>query len=524
MRNPAKFEIKQAQEEHLEVYKRLIESIGDGYIIYSHKLDTGELTYLSTGFESVFGIAKEKVLNKPWDSVINWLPEDVEKANAINARYFDNKTEQTEDVMRFIHPDGRQRTIRITEYPVLDDSGIPVLINGICEDITERKQIEKALLDKEEQYRLAMKAARAGLWDWDVTTGMVYYNQSWSQILGEEGAISIYSNWEDRVHPEDKSRTLKSLRSHLDGETTDWQEEHRLRHADGNYIWVLARGQVVKRDSHGSPLRMVGTITDINDRKLVESELHESKHLYQKQLGAISEKYASNHNASINVVDCRRCTLRDTVLCGNLTSDNNDHIRLPITEHTFEKSETIYQEGKMGDFIFTIRSGMVKMNLTLPSGGQKIVRLLPKGEVIGMKALLNQPYYHTATTYNKCEVCKIPVALIDDLRKHSLALNHNLMVRWDKSVNDAETWLAKMNTGAAHDRITHLIDFLVSNSESAPEFVLPSRGDISSMLGITMETASRIIASLKREGVITFHGNGKYKKNSIKPLKHGKNH
>ena len=137
--------------------------------------------------------------------------------------------------------------------------------------------IIRRIQESEEKYRLAMEATQDGLWDWDVTTGNVYYSPGWNSIIGEKDTRNIYSTWEDRIHPEDKPRISKTLRSHLAGETTAWQEEHRLRNINGDWIWVLGRGRVVKRDRHGNPLRMVGTMSDINLRMQAEKALAEAK-------------------------------------------------------------------------------------------------------------------------------------------------------------------------------------------------------------------------------------------------------
>jgi len=150
------------------------------------------------------------------------------------------------------------------------------LVQGTFRDITERKRTEESLRNSETKYRLAMDAVQDGLWDWDVTTGTVYYSPGWNRILGEEDVNNDYSTWEERIHPEDKPHILNSLRLHLAGETTAWQEEHRLCNADGVWTWVLGRGRVVDRDSQGNPLRMVGTMTDITERKQAEDKIHTS--------------------------------------------------------------------------------------------------------------------------------------------------------------------------------------------------------------------------------------------------------
>ncbi|TNF95188.1 MAG: sensor domain-containing diguanylate cyclase [Gammaproteobacteria bacterium] len=149
-----------------------------------------------------------------------------------------------------------------------------------------------ALRESEEKYRLAMESTRDGLWDWNVTTGKVHYSPGWSRILGEETAQQSYSTWEDRVHPVDKPRILKTLHKHMAGEKSTWREEHRLRHADGSWVWVIGRGQVVERDQQGTPLRMIGTMTDITDQKQAELDLQESKEKYQRLVEDIGDRFA----------------------------------------------------------------------------------------------------------------------------------------------------------------------------------------------------------------------------------------
>jgi len=164
-----------------------------------------------------------------------------------------------------------------------------------------------ALSDIEEKYRLAMEATRDGLWDWDVATGDVYYSPGWSRILGEEDIQPDYSTWIDRIHPEDKPHIQKTLHSHLAGETDIWQEEHRLKNADDDWIWVLGRGQVVERNSQNTPLRMVGTMTDINSRKQAENEQEQlQRELRQKQkmeaVGQLTSGIAHDFNNIMGII------------------------------------------------------------------------------------------------------------------------------------------------------------------------------------------------------------------------------
>ena len=148
-----------------------------------------------------------------------------------------------------------------------DEKGQVKTFIGTFIDITERKGAQEKILISEEKYRLAMEATQDGLWDWDIANKFVYFSPAWRHILGETEVKNSYSAWEDRIYSEDKERVLNSLSEHLEGVTDTWQEEHRLVKEDGNLIWVLGRGHVVKRDENGSPLRMIGTMSDINIQK-----------------------------------------------------------------------------------------------------------------------------------------------------------------------------------------------------------------------------------------------------------------
>ncbi len=137
---------------------------------------------------------------------------------------------------------------------------------------------EAALLEevrvREERYALATEAARGAVWDWDLDTGRVFYSSSWKALLGHhENEIGpTVDEWLDRIHPEDLpsvqdevSRTLQGAQQHLDF-------EHRLRGAGGEYRWIACSGRPVT-DESGRPVRLVGSITDVTARRLVQEQL-----------------------------------------------------------------------------------------------------------------------------------------------------------------------------------------------------------------------------------------------------------
>jgi PAS domain S-box-containing protein len=149
-------------------------------------------------------------------------------------------------------------------------------VASILATIIERRKAEKALRSSEERFDLAVRGTDAGIWDWDLKTNEVYFSPRWKSILGyKDGEIeNHFSEWEDRLHPDDRDRARTTIQDYLDGRTTDYELEHRLRHKDGTYRWILSRGAMV-RDQEGKPHRMVGSHIDFTARKEAEDALHD---------------------------------------------------------------------------------------------------------------------------------------------------------------------------------------------------------------------------------------------------------
>ena len=131
------------------------------------------------------------------------------------------------------------------------------------------------LADSELRYKLAIAGSSAGIWDWDATTGALFWSDRLKRLLGatDETFEGDFSSFIDRVHPDDRNLVLECRRLHLEaGPGHDYDVECRIRRDDGAYKWVHNRGQAVW-DERGQPLRMAGSVHDITDRKLAEIKL-----------------------------------------------------------------------------------------------------------------------------------------------------------------------------------------------------------------------------------------------------------
>lgn len=162
----------------------------------------------------------------------------------------------------------------------------------IISNAIARKQYEEALTRSREQLSLAIEGSGAGLWDWQVQTGEVIFNERWAGIIGytlaELAPVSI-DTWVKACHPDDLARSNGLLAKHFAGETPEYECEERMRHRDGNWVWVLDRGKVVEWDRDGNPARMTGTHLDITGRKQYEEILASRTTLLSSLLDSIPD-------------------------------------------------------------------------------------------------------------------------------------------------------------------------------------------------------------------------------------------
>ena len=167
------------------------------------------------------------------------------------------------------------RTIGDPEF----DDGEVVGVRGIFQDITERKERERDVQELTERFELAVEGANLGVWDWDMTTDEVEFNEQWARIIGHSlDEIEPHLNaWEQRVPPDDLGRVEDALDDHIAGKTDIYDTEHRMRTADGDWKWIRDIGRVVERDEDGEPVRSVGIHLDIDERKTYEQTIESQR-------------------------------------------------------------------------------------------------------------------------------------------------------------------------------------------------------------------------------------------------------
>jgi diguanylate cyclase (GGDEF)-like protein/PAS domain S-box-containing protein len=143
-----------------------------------------------------------------------------------------------------------------------------------------RKKAQDALTLSEERWKFALEGAGDGVWDRNLETGEVVVSKRYKEIYGfhENELTNHQEAWNERVHPDDLARIEADRNAYLSGKTQTYANERRMQCRDGSWKWILSRGMVVARDAHGKPLRMIGTHSDISERKVMEERLHQQAH------------------------------------------------------------------------------------------------------------------------------------------------------------------------------------------------------------------------------------------------------
>jgi PAS domain S-box-containing protein len=179
---------------------------------------------------------------------------------------------------------------------------ITLLLTAMLWVLVRRTEYAEALVARrteqlrasEERLKYSLEGSRDGVWDWDAATDKVFFSRRWKEMLGyrDDEIGDDLKEWDSRVHPDDKERVYADLTPHLEGKTPYYENEHRVLCKNGTYKWILDRGKVVARTPEGKSLRVVGTHTDITERRELQRQrdslIQTISHDLKTPLGAIS--------------------------------------------------------------------------------------------------------------------------------------------------------------------------------------------------------------------------------------------
>jgi len=217
--------------------------------------------------DSIIGMRDEELLDMDDELLDDFRQEDERVLNEMKEVFVSNYPQK--------QPDGTVRWMQTIKKPfrLPGPQGDWGLL-GISVDITDRIHTEIELAKQKEQFEVAIRGSNDGIWDWNISTGELFFSARWKQQLGykEHEVEPTFEAFEQLLHPEDRSWVLDYIQRFLDGKLNVYDTEFRMVCKDGSIIWVHSRGDALRNDE-GIPYRLAGSHTNITNKKETELEL-----------------------------------------------------------------------------------------------------------------------------------------------------------------------------------------------------------------------------------------------------------
>ncbi len=253
--------IKQSEETAQRLARRYLttlESITDAFYTLDHDW---RFTYANKEAERLLQKSRGELVGRDV-----WSLFPAVKSTGFETRYRHAIETGETVVFEEWYPAPLEKWFSVRAYP--SDQGLAVYFR----DITDRRRERVALQESEERFRLLSRATNDAIWDWDLVSGTLWWNEGFETLFGFSRAeleVGIES-WTNRIHPEDREAVEASVERALVGAGADWEGEYRLLRKDGTYAQVIDRGHII-RDAEGKAVRMIGGISDLTERKAAES-------------------------------------------------------------------------------------------------------------------------------------------------------------------------------------------------------------------------------------------------------------
>jgi PAS domain S-box-containing protein len=289
----ARREAEEAQRESEERFRRLSEATFEGVLIH----ENGIVLDANTALETLSGYSLDEVRGQSLFQFV--APESQDAVRRSLAAGDDGPWEAVG-----LRKDGTRVPVELHGRP-MPYRGRQVRVVAV-RDISARKRAQEALLKTQERFELVSRATSDVVWDWNLETGYTWRNVGSRVIFGysPEEVAPDHDWWTARIHPEDLGRVTEQMRVGLEaGETYGWKE-YRFRRADGSYAWVFDRAYAVY-DEQGKPIRVIGAMMDITERKRTEEALARSEERYRRFFEAgLAGAYVTS--ADGRILDCNQ--------------------------------------------------------------------------------------------------------------------------------------------------------------------------------------------------------------------------
>ncbi len=244
--------------------------------------------WMNPKFWTTLGYDPENMPHKAsaWQDIIN--QEDLAVAIDNFNKHCENPDYPYDQVVRYQHKLGHTVWIHCKGVVIRDAENKPYRMIGAHTDVTKIKKAELNLKKQVERFQHIIDGTNSGIWEWNVQTGQTIFNERWAEIIGysllELEPISI-DTWKKCIHPNDLEKSNQLLQKHFEGKTAHYEHETRMKHKNGDWIWVLDKGKVVSWTAKGEPEWVIGTHQEITRQK---KDLEKHKVFIEQAPGAIA--------------------------------------------------------------------------------------------------------------------------------------------------------------------------------------------------------------------------------------------
>ena len=302
----------------------------------------GETDYVNARTLEYLGLTMEEALKRVWQDAVH--PEDL----SVCAKRWAHSLrtgEHYEAEFRMRGADGKYRWHLGRATAGRDSEGKIIKWFGTNTDINDQKMAEESLRKSEERFQLAARATNDVLWDWDIQTDQIWLNESSRTIFGysPDNIEDKFELWLNGIHPEDIEAVRQSIYQFLDGDEQVWTGEYRFARADGSFATIVDR-RILLRDERRKPLRMLGSMRDISERKEAEKLLLESEERFQQSqkmeaIGTLTGGVAHDFNNLLTAI------LGNTQLAlRNLSPEEAAHPRLIEIERAGNRAAVLTRQ------------------------------------------------------------------------------------------------------------------------------------------------------------------------------------
>lgn len=294
------------------------------HFIFIKNASTYDFVDANNTFCEIFNVSRDQLII---DSVSNECLDSLNQVIQMIIQHLIQKREMVEIESTVQTPKGIRHWLIRAFLIMKSESSEISSFAFIAQDITERVNNTRLIKEKEQLWSFALDASGHGVWDWKINSGDVSFSKNWRSMLGyEDYEISnTFSDFTERLHPEDKDNVLGTLHQYLNSEISAYEVEFRMACKNGSWMWIESKGIVTERDEKNNPIRMVGTHIDINQKKRAEigdawrnyvlqlllsnSDLNEI--LFEVVRGV--EKEATGSVCSIMLLDDKKMVLKNAV-------------------------------------------------------------------------------------------------------------------------------------------------------------------------------------------------------------------